>query len=83
MLSRALLTRGHFVEAAKRIRQMGPENVVLSLGSRGALGAFGSRLLEVVPPRVDAVCPIGERCLGGHCLRLPDILEGVGRSTVP
>ena len=59
LLSRALLTRGHFVEAVKRIRQMGAENVVLSLGSRGALGAFGNRLLEAVPPRVDALSPIG------------------------
>jgi 1-phosphofructokinase family hexose kinase len=59
LLSRALLTRGHFVDAIQRIRQMGAENVVLSLGSRGAMGAFGNRLLEAVPPRVDAVSPIG------------------------
>jgi 1-phosphofructokinase family hexose kinase len=59
LLSRALLTRGHFLDAVARIRQMGTESVVLSLGSRGAVGAFGNRTLEVIPPRVDAVSPIG------------------------
>lgn len=59
LLSRALLTRNHFLEAASRIRDMGVETVVLSLGSRGAVGAFGDRLIEAVPPRVDAVSPIG------------------------
>jgi fructose-1-phosphate kinase PfkB-like protein len=33
--------------------------VVLSLGSRGAIGAFREGLYEALPPRVDAVCPIG------------------------
>jgi 1-phosphofructokinase family hexose kinase len=59
LLSRALLTRGHFIEAVTRIRKMGAESVVLSLGSRGALGLSGNRAIEVVPPRVDAVSPIG------------------------
>ena len=59
LLSRALLTRGHFLEAATRIRKMGAESVVLSLGSRGAVGVCGNRMIEVVPPRVDAVSPIG------------------------
>jgi 6-phosphofructokinase 2 len=38
---------------------MGAESVILSLGSRGAVGADGGQLIEVVPPRIDAVCPIG------------------------
>jgi fructose-1-phosphate kinase PfkB-like protein len=38
---------------------MGPESVVLSLGSRGAIGAFRDGVVEALPPRVDAVCPIG------------------------
>jgi fructose-1-phosphate kinase PfkB-like protein len=38
---------------------MGAESVVLSLGSRGAVGAFKQGLVEALPPRVDAVCPIG------------------------
>jgi len=59
LLSRALLTRGHFRAAVARIREMGAGSVVLTLGSRGAVGAFGNRTLEAVPPRVDAVSPIG------------------------
>ena len=59
LLSRALLTRGHFLEAVTRIRKMGAESVALSLGSRGAIGLSGNRAIEVAPPRVDAVSPIG------------------------
>lgn len=59
LLNRALLTRTHFLEAARRIRAMGVESVVLSLGSRGAVGAFAGGMIEALPPRVDAVCPIG------------------------
>jgi 1-phosphofructokinase family hexose kinase len=59
LLGRTLLTRTHYLEAAHRIRSMGPESVVLSLGSRGAVGAFEEGLVEALPPRVDAVCPIG------------------------
>lgn len=59
LLSRALLTRSHFVDAAQRIREMGAENVVLSLGARGAVGCSPDQVIEAIPPRVDAVCPIG------------------------
>lgn len=59
LLGRTLLTRTHCLEAAKQIREMGAETVVLSLGSRGAIGAYPDGLLEGLPPRVDAVCPIG------------------------
>lgn len=59
LLGRMLLTRTHYFEAANRLRSMGPESVVISLGSRGAVGAFSSGLLEALPPRVDAVSPIG------------------------
>jgi 1-phosphofructokinase family hexose kinase len=59
LLGRTLLTRTHYLEAAERIRTMGPESVVLSLGSRGAVGAFREEIFEALPPRVDAVCPIG------------------------
>jgi fructose-1-phosphate kinase PfkB-like protein len=38
---------------------MGAEFTILSLGSRGAIGAAGGTMLEAVPPRVEAVCPIG------------------------
>ena len=59
LLNRALITRTHFYEAAERIHAMGAQTVVMSLGSRGAVGTDGKKLLEAVPPRVDAVCPIG------------------------
>jgi 1-phosphofructokinase family hexose kinase len=59
MLSRALITRAHFIEAATRIKAMGPESVILSLGSRGAVAVNGNQLLEVIPPRIDAVSPLG------------------------
>jgi 1-phosphofructokinase family hexose kinase len=59
LLGRTLLTRTHYLDAAQRIRSMGPESVVLSLGSRGAVGAFRDGVIEALPPRVDAVCPIG------------------------
>ncbi len=59
LLSRTLLTRTHFAEAAERVRQMGAESVVLSLGSRGAIGAFSDGVVAATPPPVDSVCPIG------------------------
>jgi 1-phosphofructokinase family hexose kinase len=59
LLNRALLTRSHFLDAAERIRMMGAEHVVLSLGSRGAVGSSEAMLVEACPPRIDAVCPIG------------------------
>ena len=59
LLGRTLLTRTHYLEAAERIRTMGAESVVLSLGSRGAVAAFSDGLIEALPPRVDALCPIG------------------------
>ena len=59
LLGRTLLTRTHYLEAAERIRAMGAESVVLSLGSRGAVAALPDGLMEALPPRVDAVCPIG------------------------
>jgi 1-phosphofructokinase family hexose kinase len=59
LLGQTLLTRTHFLEAAERIRQLGADSVVLTLGSRGAVGAFADGLMEALPPRIDAVCPIG------------------------
>jgi 1-phosphofructokinase family hexose kinase len=59
LLGRTLLTRTHYLEAAEQIRAMGPESVILSLGSRGAVGAYTDGMFEVLPPRIDAVCPIG------------------------
>jgi 1-phosphofructokinase family hexose kinase len=59
LLATTLLTRTTYIDSAEKIRAMGPESVVLSVGSRGAVGAFAKGLYEAVPPRVDAVCPIG------------------------
>jgi 1-phosphofructokinase family hexose kinase len=59
LLDRTLLTRSQFLEAAAQIRAMGAESVVLSLASRGAVGAFREGLVEALPPRIDAVSPIG------------------------
>jgi fructose-1-phosphate kinase PfkB-like protein len=58
-----LLTRSNCLAAAKRIRQMGAEAVVLSLGSRGAIAAMqwqgAEQLWEATPPRIEAISPIG------------------------
>ncbi len=59
LLGRALLTRIQFLEAVERLHAMGPESVILSLGSRGAIGAGPDGIFEALPPRVDALCPIG------------------------
>ncbi len=59
LLNTALITRSHFLDAAARIRRLGAQSVILSLGSRGAVAANAGRLIEVTPPRIDAVCPIG------------------------
>ncbi len=59
LLRQALLTRVHFLEAAERIRAMGAEEVVLTLGARGAVGATKDGLFEAQPPVIDAVSPIG------------------------
>jgi len=59
LLNRALITRAQFLEAATRIKAMGAESVMLSLGSRGVVAVNDHQLLEVIPPRTDAVSPLG------------------------
>ncbi|MBI3208244.1 MAG: 1-phosphofructokinase family hexose kinase [Candidatus Solibacter usitatus] len=59
LLNKVLLTRIQMLDAAERIRMMGPQMVVLSLGSRGCVGAREGQLIEAIPPRVDVVSPIG------------------------
>ena len=59
LLNRALITRSHSIEAVRRIKAMGPQYAILSLGSRGLVAATPEGVLEVVPPRIEAVCPIG------------------------
>jgi len=59
LLGRAIITRSQSLEAVKRIHEMGPEAVILSLGSKGALASYADGILEALPPRVEALCPIG------------------------
>ena len=59
LLNKVLITRTHFLEAVERIYSMGSESVILSLGSRGVVAKDASGMIEVIPPRIDAVCPIG------------------------
>lgn len=59
LLNMALITRTNCLQATERLHRMGAESVMLSLGSRGAVAFQGGKLLEAIPPRVDALCPIG------------------------
>jgi 6-phosphofructokinase 2 len=60
LLNTALITRSQLIDAVQQIKSLGPKSVVLSLGSRGVMAATTSEgILEVLPPVVDAVCPIG------------------------
>ena len=59
LLNRALITRAQFLEAVTRIKAMGPEAVMLSLGGRGVVAVNDNQLLEVIPPRTDAASPLG------------------------
>jgi 1-phosphofructokinase family hexose kinase len=59
LLNRALITRTHLIDAVQRLHGMGAQSVVLSLGSRGAIATSGTDIVEAVPPRIDALCPIG------------------------
>lgn len=59
LLNVVLLTRAQSQAAVRRIQSLGVESVVLSLASRGAIGASGQTMWEAIPPRVDAISPIG------------------------
>lgn len=60
LLNTALITRSQLIDAVLRIKALGPKSVVLSLGSRGVIAATSTEgVLEVMPPQVTALCPIG------------------------
>ncbi len=59
LLSRAIITRGQSLEAVDIMQAMGPECVILSLGARGAIGSSPEGVFEAIPPRIEALCPIG------------------------
>ena len=48
---------------AERIRQLGAESVVLTLGSRGAVGASVDGLMEALPPRHHSFIPLNNAAL--------------------
>jgi 1-phosphofructokinase family hexose kinase len=79
LLGKTLLTRTQYLEAAGQIRKMGAESVVLSLGSRGAVGAYSDALYEALPPRIDAVCPIGS----GDALTAAYVWSMTRKATAP
>jgi 1-phosphofructokinase family hexose kinase len=59
LLNSPLITRSQWVDAVQRIKDMGAQSVVLSLGARGIVAANDEGVLEAAPPVVEAVCPIG------------------------
>lgn len=59
LLGSVLLTRTQYLSAVERIMRMGAECALLSLGSHGVVSATTAGVLEVIPPRVDAISPIG------------------------
>ncbi len=59
LLNRALITRSNTIEAVSHIKAMGAKYAVLSLGSRGIVAASADEVFQVVPPRVEAISPIG------------------------
>ena len=59
LLNTPLITRSHRIDAVRRIQDLGAEAVALSLGSRGVMAANSEGILEIIPPQVEAVCPIG------------------------
>jgi 1-phosphofructokinase family hexose kinase len=59
LLNTVLLTRSQSIAAARRVQSLGAESVVLSLASRGAIGITKDAMWEAIPPRVDAISPIG------------------------
>lgn len=59
LLDRPLLSPTQVASAARAIQHMGPERVIVSLGSQGAVAAWENGLLRAVPPAVQTGCPIG------------------------
>jgi 1-phosphofructokinase family hexose kinase len=59
LLNTPLITRSQWIDAVRRIKGMGAQSVALSLGSRGIVAVSDEGVLEVAPPAIEAVCPIG------------------------
>ena len=65
LLGTVLITKSQFIEAVDRMRAMGAESVILSLGSRGAIAKNAQHTWEVIPPRVDASTRDCRTCIAG------------------
>ena len=59
LLGRALLTRGQYLEAVARIRRWGRNRWSSHWAAAARWARFRDGILEALPPRVDAVSPIG------------------------
>ncbi len=60
LLNTALLTRTHYLSGGRTdLTRWAPKPRCFSLAARGAIGAFPGGMVEVIPPRVEAVSPIG------------------------
>jgi 1-phosphofructokinase family hexose kinase len=59
LLDRTILSEAQAAAAARDIQKMGAEQVILSLGSQGAIGAWDEGLLRAVLPAVQTGCAIG------------------------
>jgi 1-phosphofructokinase family hexose kinase len=60
LLNTVLITRTQLIDAVQQIKALGPKAVVVSLGGRGAMAASSTEgILEVIPPAVDSLSPIG------------------------
>ncbi len=59
LLDRTLLSQTQSAAAAREIREMGSDKVLLSLASQGVIAAWEEGLLAAVPPSLETGCPIG------------------------
>ncbi|MGO8815623.1 MAG: 1-phosphofructokinase [Terriglobia bacterium] len=59
LLNTSIRTRRELVEAARTLRTMGSEQVVISLGAEGALGLGGKDVLFASPPPVKVLSSVG------------------------
>lgn len=59
LLGRSVETPEEVVEAARALHEGGVAQVVVSLGSKGALMACGDGVFKGTPPRIEVVNPVG------------------------
>ncbi len=78
-LGREINTHDELVEIADEIRSRGVENVMVSLGEKGALLACASGIYTCMPPKIEAKSTIGagDSSIGGF---LAAIIEGLSEA---